>query len=142
MSERPLYRLTLDGFRPFNTEAQDFVSRCKLGDVVELKGVKVRNGKYHRLFFAILRLISENSQPHINEVAALHFAKIAAGCGEVVEDSKGRAHFVPGSISFSKMDEAAFREFVQTAIPPVVGRFMSGSAPDDVIAEAMSLAGE
>jgi hypothetical protein len=47
---------------------------------------------------------------------------------------------VPGSISFAKMDQAGFEAFVQSAIPPLVGRFMRGSAPETVINEAMALA--
>lgn len=140
MTDRALFRCGLSGFMPFNDEAQEFASRCKLGEVVELKPTRVRNEKYHRLFFAILRLISDNSNPHIGQKAALHFAKIAAGVGEVVTDSRGETHFVPGSISFAKMDQAGFEAFVAAAIPPLVGRFMRGSAPDDVIAEAMELA--
>lgn len=140
MSDRALFRCGLSGFMPFNDEAQEFASRCKLGEVVELKPTRVRNERYHRLFFAILRLISDNSNPHIGQKAALHFAKIAAGVGEAVTDSRGETHFVPGSISFAKMDQAGFEAFVQSAIPPLVGRFMRGSAPDDVIAEAMALA--
>lgn len=141
MSERALFRHGLEGFVPFNDEAQEFASRCKLGDIVELKPVKVRNGAYHRLFFAMLKLISDNSQPHISEKAALHFAKIASGTGDVVTDSRGETHFIPGSISFAKLDQAGFEAFVQSAIPPLVGRFMRGTAPDAVIAEAMELAG-
>lgn len=140
MSERALFRVGLSGFTAFNDEAQEFAARCKLGEVVELKPTRVRNEKHHRLFFAILKLISDNSNPHIGEKAALHFAKIAAGVGEVVTDSRGEKHFVPGSISFAKMDQAGFEEFVQSAIPPLVGRFMRGSAPADVIREAMELA--
>jgi len=140
MADRSLYRLTLDGWRPFNDEAGEFTARCKLGDIAELKATKVRNGKYHALFFVMLKLISDNSNPHISEKAALHFAKIAAGVGDVVTDSRGETHFVPGSISFAKLDQAGFEAFVQTAIPPLVGRFMRGTAPEAVIAEAMSLA--
>ena len=140
MPDRALYRMTLDGFRPFNTKAQEEAARCKLGDIVELRMTKVRNGKFHRLYFAILRLISENSHPHISEVAALHFAKLATGCGEFVEDSRGEKHFIPGSISFAAMDEAAFDEFVKASIPPLVGRFMRGTAPEAVIREAMEIA--
>jgi hypothetical protein len=139
-ADRSLFVYGLDGFRPMNDEAQDFTARCKLGEIVELKATRVRNAKFHRLFFAILKLISDNSEPHISGKAALHFAKIAAGVGEVVTDSRGEKHFVPGSISFAKMDEDGFQAFVQSAIPPLVGRFMRGSAPDDVIAEAMELA--
>lgn len=139
MTDRAFFRKTLSGFAPFNEEAEDFAHRCKLGEVVELKGSRVRNEKFHRLFFAILKLISDNSNPHIGPKAALHFAKIAAGVGDVVTDSRGEKHFVPGSISFAKMDQADFEAFVQSAIPPLVGRFMRGSAPDDVIAEAMEL---
>lgn len=140
MADRHLFVFALDGFRPFNDEAQTFTARVKLGDIVELKPTRVRNGKFHRLFFAILKLISDNSNPHISPAAALHFAKIATGTGETVIDSRGERHFVPGSISFAKMDQAGFEAFVQSAIPPLVGRFMAGSAPETVIAEAMSLA--
>lgn len=140
MADRALFRKTFDGFVPANEDGQDFYARVKSGEIVELKGVKVRNGQYHRLFFAMLRLVSENSNPHISEAAALHFAKMATGTGEFVVDSRGRDVFVPGSISFAAMDQSAFKDFVQTAIPPLVGRFMVGTAPDDLIQEAMSLA--
>lgn len=138
--ERQLYRRALDGFLPFNEEASDYFAGIKLGEVCELKPTKVRNGKYHRLFFVMIKLISDNSTPHISTKAAMHFAKLATGTGEVVTDSKGEKHFIPGSISFAKMDQAAFEEFVKTAIPPLVGRFMAGTAPQEVIQEAMSLA--
>jgi hypothetical protein len=140
MAERALFLRDFSNFRPINEEASDLLRRCKFGDIVELEGKKVRNGRYHRLFFAMLKLISENSNPHISPKAALHFAKIASGTGEVVTDSRGETHFVPGSISFAKMDQAAFEAFVQSAVPPLVGRFMRGTAPEVVIQEAMSLA--
>lgn len=138
--DRPLFQRTFDGFRPANEEGQGVFASCKFGEVVELKPTKVRNGKYHRLFFAMLKLISENSEPHISPKAALHFAKLVTGTGEIVTDSRGETHFVPGSISFAKMDQAGFEAFVASAIPPLVGRFMRGTAPTDVINEAMSLA--
>lgn len=142
MSDRALFRRSFDGFQPFNETASELAGRVKLGEIVELKATKVRNGKYHRLFFAILKLISDNSNPHVSEKAALYFAKLAAGVGDVVPDSKGRGHFVPGSISFAQMDQDGFVEFVHSCIPALVGRFMVGTAPKDVIAEAMSLCGE
>lgn len=138
--DRPLFQRTFDGFRPASEAGQEFFAACKFGEVVELKPTKVRNGRYHRLFFAMLKLISENSEPHISPKAALHFAKLATGTGELVTDSRGEKHFVPGSISFAKMDQAGFEAFVAAAIPPLVGRFMRGTAPDDVVNEAMSLA--
>lgn len=140
MTDRTLFRKTLDGFAPANDEGHDYFASLKTGQIVELKATKVRNGQYHRLFFAMLKLISENSNPHISEAAALHFAKMATGTGEFVTDSRGRDVFIPGSISFARMDQTAFKDFVQTAIPPLVGRFMVGTAPDDLISEAMQLA--
>lgn len=140
MSDRALFQKGLDGFRPFNDEAQEFYASVPLGRIVALEGTRVRNGKYHRLFFAMLKMIAENSTPPISRKAALYFAKLATGTGEIVKDSRGESHFVPGSISFAKMDQAGFEAFVQTAIPPLVGRFMAGTAPDVLVAEAMSLA--
>lgn len=136
----PIYRRTLDGFAPANDDAALFFGKTKLGQLITLEGKRARNLKFHRLFFAILRLVSDNSNPPISEKAALHFAKLAAGVGEVVTDSRGEAHFVPGSISFGSMDQAGFDAFVQSAIPPLVGRFMAGTAPESVIQEAMALA--
>ena len=138
---KQIYKRTLDGFTPANDDAAGFFGRTKLGQLVTMDAKQSRNLKFHRLFFAILKLISENSNPHISETAALHFAKLAAGVGEIVTDSRGEKHFIPGSISFAKMDQQAFDAFVQSAIPPLVGRFMQGTAPDAVIAEAMALAG-
>lgn len=135
-----IYRRTLDGFAPANDDAALFFGKTKLGQLITLEGKQARNLRYHRLFFAILRLISENSNPHISEAAALHFAKLAAGVGEVVTDSRGETHFVPGSISFGSMNQETFDQFVSTAIPPLVGRFMAGTAPEAVINEAMALA--
>jgi len=135
-----IYRRTYEGFVPANDESAAFFGKVKLGQFVTLDGKQARNLKFHRLFFAMLRLISDNSNPHISEAAALHFAKLAAGIGDTVTDSRGEAHFVPGSISFARLDQAGFDAFVQTAIPPLVGRFMVGTAPDELIAEAMALA--
>jgi hypothetical protein len=140
MADRALFQRDFRGFVPINEEAEELFKRVKFGEIVELTGKKVRNGGYHRLFFAMLKLISDNSSPHISPKAAFHFAKIASGTGDVVTDSRGETHFVPGSISFAKMDQVAFEAFVQSAIPPLVGRFMRGTAPEAVIQEAMSLA--
>lgn len=140
-TERNLFVKAMDGsMRAFNEEASDYVNAVKVGDVIELKATKVRNGQYHKLFFAMLKLVSENSNPHISPKAAMLYAKMAAGVGEFEPDTRGGQHFIPGSISFAKMDQNAFKDFVQTAIPPLVGRFMVGTAPDDLIREAMSLA--
>lgn len=140
MSDRPLFQRDWRGFVPANEEAEAFMKRFKFGEIAELNCTKVRNGKYHRMFFAMLRLISENSNPPISRKAALYFAKLATGTGEVIPDSKGENHFVPGSISFAKMDQAEFEAFVQQAIPPLVGRFMVGTAPQDLINEVMEMA--
>lgn len=140
MTDRLLYRRALEGFVPFNDDASDYFAGVKLGEVCELKANKVRNAKYHKRFFVMLKLVSENSNPSISTKAAMYFAKLVTGTGETITDSKGNTHFVPGSISFAKMDQAGFEAFVQTAIPPLVGRFMAGTAPQDLIAEAMSLA--
>jgi len=139
MTDRALYRLTYDGFRPFNAKATEDMARVKLGDVVELRMTKVRNGGFHRLFFAMLRLISENSNPHITEEQALYLAKVGAGCGQWIDTGR-REMFCPGSISFAAMDQTAFDAFVKAAIPPLVTRFMAGTAPEAVIREAMELA--
>lgn len=138
--DKAIYRRGLEGFVPANEKAQEFFSSAKLGQLVTLKGERPRSLKFHRLFFAILKLISENSSPEITPEQALYFAKVGAGCGQWI-DTGHKELFAPGSISFAAMDQVAFDEFVKLAIPPLCIRFMNGTAPEDVIAEAMSLAG-
>lgn len=140
MDSHTIYRRTLDGFAPASDDAALFFGKTKLGQLVTLDGKRPRNLGFHRLFFAMLRLISDNSNPHISEKAALLYAKMAAGVGEFEPDTRGGQHFIPDSISFARMDQVAFDAFVQTAIPPLVGRFMVGTAPDAIIKEAMELA--
>lgn len=140
MADRNLFTYTLDGFRPMNDEAQTFTAKCKLGETVELKPVRVRNGKFHRLYFAILKLISENSEPEISPETALYLAKVGAGCGQWIATPGGKDLFVPGSISFANMKQDDFEAFVKASIPPLCRRFMNNTAPEDVVREAMSLA--
>lgn len=140
MSDRHLFTYTLDGFRPMNDEAQAFTAKCKLGQTVELKPARIRNGKFHRLYFAMLKLISENSEPHLTSDELLHFAKVATGTGKWISDSKGGEWFVPGSVSFAAMKQDDFEAFVKASIPPLCKRFMNDTAPETVVREAMSLA--
>jgi hypothetical protein len=140
MADRHLFIYALDGFRPFNDEAQAWTAKCELGQIVELKPTRVRNGKFHRLFFAILKLISENSDPHITPETTLYLAKVGAGCGEWISTPGGKDLFVPGSIAFGSMSEDDFQAFVKAAIPPLCIRFLHGAAADSIIAEAMELA--
>jgi len=139
MADRAFYRRTLDGFAPASDEAQEFFAKTKLGQIVALDGKRPRNVKFHRLFFAMLRLISENSNPHITEEQALYLAKVGAGCGQWIDTGR-REMFCPGSISFAAMDQTDFDAFVKAAIPPLVTRFMAGTAPEAVIREALELA--
>lgn len=139
--DRPIFRRTYEGFLPANDMAQAFFAKCKLGELVTLEAKRPRRLRHHRLYFAILNLISDNSDPHITPDEALFFAKLASGTGRWIEDTKGREHFIPGSISFAKLDQDGFEAFVQASIPPLCKRFMHGTAPDAVIAEAMALAG-
>ena len=97
---KAIYRRTYDGFMPANDDAALFFGKVKFGQLVTLDGKQARNLKFHRKFFAILRLISDNSRPHISEETALYLAKAAAGVGEWIDTGK-RELFVPGSISFA-----------------------------------------
>ena len=118
MSDLLLYRRTLDGFVPFSDEANDYFSKIKLGEVCELKGKHIRNGKYHRLFFVMLQLISQNSNPHISTKAAKHFAKVATGTGEVVTDSRGNNHFVPEAYHLLKWAKKILRHLCKPRFQP------------------------
>lgn len=99
MSEaKRIYKRTFDGFAPANDDAAEFFGRVKLGQLVTMDCKQSRNLKFHRLFFAILRLIGDNSNPHISEAAALLCAKAAAGHGEWLDTGRRELLFRRASV--------------------------------------------
>lgn len=141
MAERPLYRRGLRGYEPDNAAALDFWNAGRPGELVELDGKRPRNPQFHRMWWAMLNLMAQNSRPAMTAEQLNFMAKVATGTGEWVKNPKtGIPLFMPGSISFAAMDQVTFKRFVQTAAAALCERFLPGVVRDDLLAEFQDLA--
>lgn len=141
MAEPALYRRGLRGYEPANEAAMDFWNLGKPGEMVQLDGKRPRNPQFHRLWWAMLALVAQNSRPPMTAEQLNFMAKVATSTGEWVKNPRtGIPLFMPGSISFAAMDQRQFKQFVKTAATALCERFLPGVVPDVLLAEFQELA--
>lgn len=92
--------------------------------------INPRNERFHRYFFGIVGLVAENTDYTPDQVLTL----IKIGIGHVdtiVMPGSGEPVYMPRSISFAKMDEPQFRDFVDRSIKFILQRILPGVASED-----------
>lgn len=111
---------TPEGLKPCYDEDYDEKKKLKIGETYKAKITLVRNARFHRKYFALIRLAWE----YQNERTVAHFrndvelfrktVEIAAGHCEPVYNIELMAWVdIPKSIAFDKMDEAAFQDLYE-----------------------------
>ncbi|MBL4751995.1 MAG: DUF1367 family protein [Flavobacteriales bacterium] len=134
-----LFRRTLEGFSPADTEAGDWHHKTKLGALVELKGNRPRNPQHHRKFFALMNIVVDNSDDY-DTVEQFRFVLMATlQRGKWIEVPHAtRAMFIPESISFKSMKQEDFDTLYNAAINAILKYFIPMDR-DDLI-EMIALA--
>ena len=134
-----LFRRTLEGFSPADTEAGEWHHKTKLGALVELKGNRPRNPQHHRKFFALLNIVVDNSD-YYDTVEQFRFVFMATlQRGHWIEDPHAtRAMFIPESISFKSMSQDDFDRLFNDAMNAILKHFLPVDR-DDLI-EMIALA--
>lgn len=126
------------GLMPYDDNDLQLFRRLKRGAVVKVETRTPRNLRFHRKFFALLRVTFDNlpehiaSSMHIESIEALlMLLKMDMGYFDVVEI--GAHHFVKTrSISFAEMDEAAFEEFYNKAVTCIINNYLTRSSQADL----------
>lgn len=126
------------GLMPYDDNDLQLFRRLKRGVVVKVETRTPRNLRFHRKFFALLRVTFDNlpehiaSSMHIESIEALlMLLKMDMGYFDVVEI--GEHHFVKTrSISFAEMDEAAFSEFYNKAVTCILNNYLTRSSQADL----------
>tara|TARA_R110000737_G_scaffold349233_1_gene384948 strand:- start:181 stop:600 length:420 start_codon:yes stop_codon:yes gene_type:complete len=110
------------------------------GDVmVEVK--QPRNIQHHRLYFALLGKVFTN-QDHYKTLEELGAAlKVACGICQTFTLKNGQKVYIPGSISFAKMQQPEFNEFYSNAIDVVCKHFLPGVESADLRNEIQEIVG-
>lgn len=121
-----LARKDLGHLTPVDQTGEDYLRKVKFGDIVTVEVKKPRNGKHHRLYWALVGMVWEN-QDRYETTEQLHNAlKIAAGIYEPLEMPGGVIHKIPGSIAFDTMDQTEFSAFFDRVCDLVAKHFLPG----------------
>lgn len=128
----------------------DGLSDSDLSDIPARKRVKAvitepRRQNPHRLYWAVLKIVSDNTDhPVLSNRDRLHdLTKIKCGIVHIVKSSKtGEVYQLPGSIAFDKMDNADFRAFLDKALRFLCDEVIPGLGVADLEAQARELIGD
>ncbi len=107
---------------PADKNSCEEFNRLKLHKLYRARVWEPRNLKYHRLFFALLKLVVQNSDKWQNEEQLRHAFLIYIGKVQVVPGLDGNPVAVPDSMAFEKMDEETFDREIMERFWPVVAR--------------------
>jgi len=110
---------TLRGFEPTDDESREAIKAIKMGAEMKCEVRVSRDGARHRYFFGLCKIVLDNTGEFENVDAVKESIKLGIGWVnqvQVYDEEKGwRIERTPKSISFAKMDEIEFREFVKQA---------------------------
>lgn len=138
-----LARKHLSALHPIDDAGRDALAKISGGDIVTVEIKRPRNVKHHQKYWALVGLVWENVEhdryPSMDD---LHAAiKIAVGLRTRIELPNGAVGFVPGSISFNKMDQTEFDAFYDKVCDAVAKWFLPGVSDQDLKREVESMIG-
>lgn len=101
---------------PADIMSDELLAQIRDGREVMVTIRRARNPKHHRLLFAALRKVVDNTDRWPSEEVLLDELKLATGLAEVrVNLLTGKPYAVPASISFAAMDQTRFGEWFARA---------------------------
>lgn len=104
---------------------------------VEVK--QSRNPGHHRLLFALLNKVVENTEDFDDVKHLSRWIKIALGHVETMIGPDGKVYYMPKSISFAAMGQEKFNPFFNRALDLMVARY--GFDRPALLAEIESITG-
>ncbi len=133
-------RKSLNSLLPVDRMAEEALSKLKVGDVVQVEFAKPRNIKFHRWWWALMTIVSDNMDGDFSPEVVCEVIKIRVGHVTVVKTKKGEC-FIPQSISFANMDQKGFEVFVEKAIHVIVCDILPGVNSSELKVEVEHMIG-
>ena len=113
--------------------------RIKPGDIIEVEYVRPRSQQFHKLFWALLKLVADNQEQYgMDEI--LDVVKIGVGHTRVIAMPGDFVFRVPKSISFSSMDDDEFAAFFRSAVDYIISDLIAFDR-EALLREVYDLAG-
>ena len=125
-------RVTQQGLRPLYGSDYDEHQRLKEGDEVVVEVKRARNVKFHKKYWALLRLAIDNMPEEALDNYHIHTAedlnrivKYFLGYADLVQVGELQ-YLQERSIAFDKMSESDFETFYKRAVQLIVADFLKG----------------
>ena len=123
-------------FKPVSTEAVNFASSLRHKEIVYFEERKDRDLKFHAAYFALLNYIYSwlpaNFKTEIPEVEFYKWLKVLLGNYTVIYTFKdGRQLIGIDSISFGRMSQKTFENYVREQLPLIYENVIYKLFPED-----------
>ena len=132
-----------DKLIPADADARQMMEdfRPGRGVWVELTKPQRRNERRHRLFWALVKIVKDNTDTGHSEQAIAAYLKVRGGHVEVFRRKGGEIVEIPKSIAWSKCTEGEFREFLDRLMDVVRQEIIPGLAEGDLRRELEEISG-
>ena len=134
----PLFRREAGALVPANDEAKEALASVPLGGLVTCEVKRPRQLKELRLYWALCGTIADAIGANRENVSDV--IKLRTGHFTVVQTKTERIR-LPRSISFAKMDQAKFREFLNEACLVVCEEFIPHTQPGELRKQVEQMCG-
>lgn len=122
--------------------SMELLGALKEGETVKATITRPRNEKHHRKFFALMKVVFDAQDRYPTMDHLLKAIKIGVGLYELVPLTKTQTVIDLGSISFAKMDQAAFEQFYNKVVQLIVTRILPNVDSADLEAQVNEILGE
>ncbi len=133
----------LGSLKPADEAGGHELSKIAHGEFVQVEIKRPRNIRHHRMFWALMTIVWDNMDqeryPSVEDLVAA--VKISAGLRTRIELPNGEVGFIPGSIAFHKMDQAAFSDFYDRVCDLLAKHFLPGVTADELRNEVALMIG-
>lgn len=127
------------GMFPVNEDGEEIVRAIKDGKECMGEFWPSRRPKQHRLFFAMLKLLVDNTDVFPSVETALRAVKLALGEADEFTCRDGRIIWVLRSIAFESCDQARFSRLFDDALHLITDRWLIGMGAEDLRREVFRL---
>ena len=115
---------TLNGLKPAYDSDKEVFNKMPLNEIFEIEYIKKRNVKFHKKFFALLKLAYENQSDYrFIEDMRRDLLIVSGNYDEQVCKITGEIYKKAHSINFSNMDELQFSE-VYTSVENIICKWL------------------
>lgn len=126
--------------RPTSSFDAEMMQEIPEGREVKISVSAPRNINFHRKFFALLKVIfdmmSEDDRSGygiINQDQLLIRLKLDLGLYDLWISHEGDVIYIPGSISFAKMDNIKFERFYKDTINVAIGKYVTSQTEESMM---------